>query len=867
MIVLGGCTNAPPPTPKTEVDVSFDPWARIDHWHSDLNQKKADDAALQLETPIGVLSGPVDQDLNARRDLETTVAVADQKLHAQFLADLTTSLTWMEMRNRLLIDLGFPLDSSANKNNPVTWERDAELSARIVLRQQKVAAIAHVLALIANAQTALVKQGADNLQALANSQNSKKAGDAGVANVSSQTNADRAQFVECLLQNVGTAGQDFLTATAQGKQINAAQQKLLAAIQNSKDSSTAFALVAVVGSGLDEGSFDLLNLYLRALKTQLEKLKPPGAAGASSTPVGSTPTTADAAWDATVAQYPRAMDSLNRAVDIVEVEQNIDDAVKRGDVLQHRTPSLEALMRLEASSRPSPAKALGGPAALQPRSIATTTTKSDTVSGILYSVSDNSLTTRLLVKQVGRLQTAANKVPSDWPKSSMRSGPTMPAAIKTNKVAEIPKPAAPGATRFNSPHEEKTDNAKTDAWAVQVSITDRQLAVGQDLAAGITAIKLATDRSNSATKVLRLVTPQVQSQRANLPKTSQLSPSDVLASPPASGSSSCSGLDVKSLLALLKSTSSTQGSTNVAAGFDFLTTLFAAQPALLNTFQKSVNDALAKNGASLLKDSGLTTQDLQFIGGVVKQIAQTQADAKQRVQAFLQELLQVEADLNAENLRHTQAVMTIANLELKRWFTLGMLNFEYEEVFGPQPPIMTGEPGTYPLFDPDDQDAPSWSPLPKTLKSGPYAHPRIRPTDQVYTSVIQLFQTARAWHDAPLSPPPAAAGEQGLPFTTQLNISDRRLYLAIRTVQGHLLMDQLNFKASEDNTIRLTGELALHDNQLDDFHARVEESGLHLTLGSVKAFHDSGVTDGDVQSALQAIQDVFVGIIATSKVK
>src|SRR6185437_2465793 len=96
-------------------------------------------------------------------------------------------------------------------------------------------------------------------------------------------------------------------------------------------------------------------------------------------------------------------------------------------------------------------------------------------------------------------------------------------------------------------------------------------------------------------------------------------------------------------------------------------------------------------------------------------------------------------------------------------------------------------------------------------------------------------------------------------FPRHLDISDERLYLAVRTIQGFLVMASINRNRSEENAIRLKTELATHDNQLDDFHARVEESGLRLTLGNVKAFHDDGITDADIQAVLQAISDVYLG--------
>jgi hypothetical protein len=97
------------------------------------------------------------------------------------------------------------------------------------------------------------------------------------------------------------------------------------------------------------------------------------------------------------------------------------------------------------------------------------------------------------------------------------------------------------------------------------------------------------------------------------------------------------------------------------------------------------------------------------------------------------------------------------------------------------------------------------------------------------------------------------------PSGFHLTVANDRLFKAVRTVDGHLLMLSVNRHMSEENAVRLRTELAAHDVQLDSLKTRAQEASFRLHLGDLKAFHASGVTQEDLQVITNALL-VWVGI-------
>jgi hypothetical protein len=129
----------------------------------------------------------------------------------------------------------------------------------------------------------------------------------------------------------------------------------------------------------------------------------------------------------------------------------------------------------------------------------------------------------------------------------------------------------------------------------------------------------------------------------------------------------------------------------------------------------------------------------------------------------------------------------------------------------------------------------------------------------VLASLRLLAEAAKDFHDA--SPSDNYGFAPPSNNAANVAISNARLFKAVSTVGGHILMLSENQHMSEENVIRVRTELAEHDLQLDAIEGRIQEAGFRLTLGDLKAFHSSGITDADIKS----LEAAFLGVIAAKQ--
>jgi hypothetical protein len=251
-----------------------------------------------------------------------------------------------------------------------------------------------------------------------------------------------------------------------------------------------------------------------------------------------------------------------------------------------------------------------------------------------------------------------------------------------------------------------------------------------------------------------------------------------------------------------------------------------------------------------VKNKTISEGELKWLGGVVTDIANEQTARHERILTFLSDLYGAGVDLGNENARHAQGMLTVSNLELRRWALIGDLNQNYQDVFVANP---TGDSSLFadrPTIDRWNNGLPQpGGGSPPELRRHPLVHgPNLAAdadaSDQLLITIRELAETAKAWHDSPQVSDPTGLG---------LRRSNDRLFKAVRTVDGHLLLVSLNQHMSEENVVRLRAELASHDVRLDTLKTRVEEAGYRMTLGDLRAFHASGITDQDIQT----IADVF----------
>jgi len=306
------------------------------------------------------------------------------------------------------------------------------------------------------------------------------------------------------------------------------------------------------------------------------------------------------------------------------------------------------------------------------------------------------------------------------------------------------------------------------------------------------------------------------------------------------------------------------------AGIEFLKDLLSGNPDAVEALrtdlaQQAATAGMAEAEKRALQAAGrlplerIRPEDLKVIGGFTNDIARQAIEARARVLEFWTDLLQAQLDLNQENARHSQSMLAVAQYELKRWVLLGDLNADYASVYGPATAVPApGEPEKVPLFatTPDlekweatvnDEATNAAEPLRRnrrpfraTTQPVVLLHPPIARDDRILPSIRRLGETARAWH--------AADQSTADPLGRHHAAGNERLYAAVRTVQGHLLMVSLNRHMAGENTVRLTTELAAHNNHLDSLRARVQEAGYRLVLSDLQAFHNTGITEADLQA-------------------
>jgi hypothetical protein len=133
------------------------------------------------------------------------------------------------------------------------------------------------------------------------------------------------------------------------------------------------------------------------------------------------------------------------------------------------------------------------------------------------------------------------------------------------------------------------------------------------------------------------------------------------------------------------------------------------------------------------------------------------------------------------------------------------------------------------------------------------AHPVITDSDRILPSVRKLAETARTWQKAS----PSLSDPRGV----DTNLSNQRLWVAVKTVDAHLLILSVNQRLAFDNRIRLSHEITEHELHLDGVAARAEEAGLTLALADTAAFHGSGITQADLQAFFGVIQSALLAYI------
>jgi len=882
---------------------------RVNHVHNDANAKLSQEALQSFESfasDVDGLAPTLLRNIDARQKVEQAVGDTRTRVKDVEWVNLTTDMTWERLRLETLASLGLltrhgdkgPVALDLRDPKDLTYARvlaagydpdhptkprgdrlDDKLALRIVVREVKVSAIAKVLQLLAEAHRSEALEAAKKLKAnsaeLAKDDPSAAPPAAGEDLATAQAQADaRMKWLSQLYTTFKKVRQDIAKNKELLGSANELQRKLLADIEKSRDPEEATALVAVVGTGLSDQDFLLLDGLLKYFDEQLAYF----TKHAPEVPAGDKDDEDDRAWNGLQQTLCNAQAAIRLAG--LLADQNLDpkvlalpsnafgggpDAVVKAikDALD-KLPSQCATEDLGADA--------GGTQAVSPSGVA------------------RSNTMRTMSQRAGGRAPAGADAGAPPPKP----GPSRAAHAAYQYSTLLWPGGKRGGKAANPEVERKTTNVlqrinlhdtiqaisgirkdTTAAGAKLRRIAPQKPGSGVSLAkaaARVTAkrhqAKLAmTDRQRAA----------IATHRADLlaridELDRQIAAASVAGAPATDLRAAKAEKQAKQdALAGLEITDD-----QALKGLDFLDK-FVGLDAKLADF---VGDGAKSIGEDNLK----------YLGGVVDDIQHEQTEKHDRILRFLGDLLGAQTELAQENVRHADGMLTLANVELRRWELLGSLDEVYSEVYNfnekrDEPDLKeAGEQFRPSLFNTEtyiqtwykahpfktvggttvDGAPPAFDPAKPELRIHPIVH--YAPTDAkpnaagnefdvtvhsdgVLTSIRLLAETAHAWHVAP-----QASDLSGF----HLRVANERLFQAVRTVDGHLLMLSLNQHISEDNTVRLRAELASHDVNLDSLSSRVEEAGYRFKLGDLQAFHASGITDKDVQVVSSAITNALL---------
>jgi hypothetical protein len=920
---------------------SFPSFDRLNHLHNDTNQKLAEDSLDgfgKFTSQQGGLAATLEKNLQARRELETTVANARAALDDLQRAFTTTDVTWTQLRIQVFRNLGLPDDTYQSND---TTRGDLELSRRIGVRQALVGAIGKNLELLGRVQQALLEQArADAARAkkdLDDAQNdlAKKAGPVGdvptaepTAAADDATNGDaattggtsktdkqkaderkardvlrckRVKWALSVIDAFRDAGEKLRDNQVLRGTANTLQLRLLDEIRASRDPAEAYAVVALVGTGLSENDFLVLTKYLDELEQHLAKVETPETEGLTPNlltrdldELEREMTMAENGVTAADPQERRNLAAIGRADAVTTWRKQrlanrpgspppaADDAAwyrlnlslleaKRDSILARnlhwervnsRTDSLAApkrmlLRRLEISP---PAR---GPAAAQ--ELDAPVKRYENAVRILTNLYPTAALSEAADSQPAETNRAAAAPPDAGAPEADRT-PDRAASRATTR----PQPPLDGggmqklitAQRQSSPFVRLTARRTTSAPKIdqtERNQTPANKAVSQSVGTTQDLIVEAATGLHDTRMIL-------QQQAKNLRATAHSTPKPVATVALAAKKRAAGDTASKAGGDAVPDDCHVAAPDNLdpqkLQGFEILKLILSTDPALVVSLGHLVNA------------DKIPTEQLALVGQVANDVTKEVLAAKVRIRQFIDELSQAHVDVAAENVRHYEAILAIAELETKRWALLGQIDEDYLSLTDPikHPPRV--DPNiNVPL---DDPKRPTNVPLFQNLAAldrsvytvykdllqarkaseanfpgdpakvgapGGVAgdHPSVVREDFAFASIRRLADAARARHSDP-------ARLERDPLGFHLDVATVRLHNAIRIVEGQLLLVSLNEHSADENAIRLHTEIAEHTLQLDSLDSRVREAGFKLGLGDLKAFHASGITEQDIRT-------------------
>lgn len=934
-----GCANDPAKTHANPF------WDRFNHLHDDERLKRVENASGKFEEFAGGEASFNDSLVNNVKtdtELAATANAVRADLDDKLRAYLTTDMSWRQLRTRLYNDLGVESASWGIVENG-RWrgaevDPEYELSERVQVRQLKLAAVVRAMALLGEAQAALlkhaeedakkaaadtaalekkVKDGAEKgpvtkFPELATEPTTKPTSD-DAKRQRDKLRCARVKWVIDLVAAFESAGEEFRKNEDLLKTATELQRQLLADIRDSADPASTKALIAVLGTGLRDEDFYLLDDYLAHLNAQIKQIKAPEeTAQPSADPSGVSLAKDERAWLLIEPSLYETQLLLELASRVTVIR---DETMPRKTSVTPLSKAREETMRV-LSAQYSPVASSAEVASLD-LLVARHREAKERLAGFdPYQIQQKrqakpeisappeggaSREPRQSWKAVASRQAGKNGlglvkmyVADDAVTKEFKSRPGAQAADPSTRTI-FSRILGLKNTKNQTPVvKELISSALAKTSLIETVLNKLNLHSGAD------ALKLASDR-------LALANDALDNVARDLDATVKGDNSGYIALLATALKFKAEGADNPCDLPDVA-----DDQTKTALGLFQL--ILRANPKLTSQFGKLLDPK--KGGAEF-------TAAMNQIGTMVNQGLNQVLEARLRIQQYIGDLVRVQSDLAAENARHTQTMLTLANLEVQRWALIGELLDQYSMIYDPANWLRDPDAGKDNEGRPINTDlAEDWTWPPANMNNHPMSdtwrirlfgdkdggydaerndfgnlnerftaaqtaavrktdvlgksaaqgqapspfdvfdknndlvrrHPFISRDDSIVASIRKLADTVRSYH--------RSEQLQTDPLGWNLTRSNVRLQRAVALVDGTLLLLSGNEHSARENGVRLQSETTLHALRLDSFERRTYEAGYRLTLGDIKAFHVSGITEEDLkvfESAALAVIGVRVG--------
>src|SRR5690348_11902921 len=160
IILLGmaGCNDPSKPSPNDLSQLQSNPfWDRFNHPFDDNKLKTVQDASSRFDEFTGGesgFSGQLENNLKTTTQLAATANAVRADLDDKLRAYLSTDITWRGLRRQVYVDLGIPVVQVGG----AFLDPEFEASERVQIRQLKLAAVIRAMALLGEAQAAVLKR-------------------------------------------------------------------------------------------------------------------------------------------------------------------------------------------------------------------------------------------------------------------------------------------------------------------------------------------------------------------------------------------------------------------------------------------------------------------------------------------------------------------------------------------------------------------------------------------------------------------------------------------------------------------------------------------------------------------------------------